>query len=893
MITRLTYLQLHLKHILLLGLILLGLGACDQSRPCIDGDDFGLPKITLDAQGNDVEGQDANQVSGWVDANLVLTGGNILFQVYGKWFPWFTGDESLVTNACNYESVQNTVDPSDTSCTQVTMDNRPCWLTKGMGIYGLAINATDPVNKDFSPISDPNGSSGAKGNPENAFGEEVATTFHLGDTAALDVDFDPMRDPGGGITANLPSELGNGKANKGDRLYFKILDTYYDDNGGSVVVKVRSGAVDPTPGFIETIITETTDILIGAAQVIFNGIVNSTFKDALRALLVLYVAFTGLMYVMGLVEQGTTHRQLLIRSLKIGLIVILMSNTAWEFFYNNLFRLFTDGMLEIISLISQPLSMGMGTPELGGKLVFFDQLFNMLTSDELHAKIWSLMFGHDDSDWFIGIDPEGLFLYIPMIYVIILFLMIAIFKAVLLYLMVLISIAMLIAIGPIFICFLLFEKTKKLFDEYLKQLVTSAMQPILLFAFLMLLYVIIMQQLYAVLGYTVCWDMWWSGGLWPGTPTIDINGVDEFMYYLPSIRNKWDVIWIPPFYNLSGNDVSDIFMNITNLQECRLVDYPGLDPAIYSDKLPAIPTTCPYETDIISSELPNGTVTSITDMFVFAVLVYLMFKFSDLVPALARELGGLAHSASFEKAGFGKASAMSLGGIMDRIGKLPLKGLKAAGSSIEHGIGTHLLPKKMRPTISQDRKGLTATGNEAPLQGGLKHGFQDLMGLPGDAMHRLGRKINLVGKAKKGISESKLGTGIKSTYKEGKNFKHKVQDKVSKPFAAAGAVTELPELPGKAAHKAIELSVKAITEVPQLPLTAARSLIDKARDGHTERKEIEELTKKAIAERNKIATEIGTLQAQLDVLKRANNPSDAQRIHVLETRISQLKKDLE
>lgn len=68
----------YLYRIIIAVLCIAVLTGCEQSKPCIDADDFGFPKIALNAQGIDVEQSGADskgipiQVSKWKDSELVI-----------------------------------------------------------------------------------------------------------------------------------------------------------------------------------------------------------------------------------------------------------------------------------------------------------------------------------------------------------------------------------------------------------------------------------------------------------------------------------------------------------------------------------------------------------------------------------------------------------------------------------------------------------------------------------------------------------------------------------------------------------------------------------------------------------------------------------------------------
>jgi type IV secretory pathway VirB6-like protein len=84
----------------------------------------------------------------------------------------------------------------------------------------------------------------------------------------------------------------------------------------------------------------------------------------------------------------------------------------------------------------------------------------------------------------------------------------AILTAAWVYLMSLILKALLFGIAPIFLSFLLFVRTRYLFDGWLNQIVNATLQPILLFTFLAFFVQLISTALDNIMLTPVCWTEW-------------------------------------------------------------------------------------------------------------------------------------------------------------------------------------------------------------------------------------------------------------------------------------------------------------------------------------------------------------------------------------------------
>ena len=661
-------------------LVICLLSACDDSKPCIDGDDFGMPKITLKGEGIDVEGIEQKEVSKWKDTELVVDGSPLIFQVYGRWFPLLKGNESVVTMPCRFEDAgTNPVNPDLIGGGFKIIDNSwPCFLTKGNGVYGLLMptdvstGAADVIHGNFDPIPNPNDNYLFRRNPPGG------NTFHLGDPDLSGMfpppaTFDFESDPGGGVMPDKPispsgggptdpdllhgtlNYVGDGNSVPYERLYFKILDQYYTDNSGEVVVKIRSGARSPYPGIFEAMILAITNVFETTAETIYRRLTENTdYIGAVQAMLVLYIAIYGLMYVMGMVPPETSQKVFLVKIIKFGIIGMLISPYSFEFFDTYLIKIFVDGMHQTVNIVSAAVAgPASSTSE---RMTFFDDVLDKLFSQETQIKIWSLFWSpNPDNDWIALPNPKGL-IFIPVIYILILFFVMTLFKTLLIYLMALITLALLIAMAPIFIPFLLFEKTKDLFEGWLKAMIGHWLQPVMLFGMLTLFYVILMELLYKTIGYRTCWNIWWTGELWPNSAPFDIIP-GELRAWMPNVRDKREEILVPPFYYIDystfitdhpefspgSGDKINIFLDVPDYllgSQERLVDYPALDP------------NNPVEEDKLEDAL-DGTVTSFYDILIFGIVIFLMYKFADKVQVIAREIAGITHGGPIELGGAG------------------------------------------------------------------------------------------------------------------------------------------------------------------------------------------------------------------------------------------------
>ncbi|MCE2991704.1 MAG: type IV secretion system protein [Candidatus Jidaibacter sp.] len=235
----------------------------------------------------------------------------------------------------------------------------------------------------------------------------------------------------------------------------------------------------------------------GIVQHLFNRFVaDSMFVSTIRVLLLFYIVYTGLTFIMGIAQL--TQKEASVRLIKISIILMLIAPNSWVFFNTYLFRLFTDGALELLVLITAKADSS--TSQIQALLkhptdIFseFNQPFKILFGQVTWAKILSILFS----------GPIGPMLCIIICVAAVIYI-ICIAKATLLYMISLIGIATLLLMAPIFISFVLFQYTKQMFDTWIKQLMSFAFQPIIVYTFIMVINYLILASLQVMLSFTAC-----------------------------------------------------------------------------------------------------------------------------------------------------------------------------------------------------------------------------------------------------------------------------------------------------------------------------------------------------------------------------------------------------
>jgi type IV secretory pathway VirB6-like protein len=225
-------------------------------------------------------------------------------------------------------------------------------------------------------------------------------------------------------------------------------------------------------GLLSQIYLFIKDIVDDATKKIFENFTkNAGYKQAVYAATVLSVILFGVFFTIGLVQLSAG--QLLVRLLKIAIIFTVISPSGWTFFSENVVRFFNDGTDELVTGILQIAAGGVPAPPGSTPFYQLDKLGEFLINPEtLIAILGSLTTG-----------PFGLGMGALLGLAFGAFLKMLI-EALRIYAVSFVVRSLLLGLAPIFIVFLLFEKTKQLFSTWLNSLVSTALQPILLFLFL-------------------------------------------------------------------------------------------------------------------------------------------------------------------------------------------------------------------------------------------------------------------------------------------------------------------------------------------------------------------------------------------------------------------------
>ena len=600
------------RTLLLLLLASLFLSSCTQDYSPIEADDFGYPKMTIYAKGKNVTGEEENQLSDWVSSGYKYNGDKMTLMVYNKqgsnptkyiWNPWLCGQEDsiciTVYDSPKCEIPEYCTNPQDR---YETINNAPCYLEKGEGLYLLI---TDPLNTE---VTDPNTYDSVNRLPSSA----GFYTKSLWDKTTMWQNQDEANGYSGELIPNstIDSETGEETASTKSKesyidgeAYFKILDRYYEDNSGHLHVVLKRGFDQVVSPPIATVITFITEIMNDTSEDLYKQIiVDSEYRLSLKILLVLYIIVHGILLIGGASEMS--QKEFVSMFIKLTIVIQLITGEdSWKLFNDYFFRFFTEGLDEMVGIVTADLNGS------GNGMTFFDNLLGLLFSYETSVKIYALMWSF----------PSG-FVAAFIVYAAFALFAVGIAKAVMLYLLAYMAISLLIIVAPIFICFMLFESTKPLFEGWIRQFVIFFMQTIMVLAALNLMAQMIVDQIYMILGFKACQENW-----------IDVYGfVIAKSWFICDFFNQMDTIEVPGYgYNDASNP--DYFCEPFECMDERYVELPFLDPSIKN------------EADLIEDFKSPQSSLSIPMLYNSSVLLlmcYLMMKFNDVVPQLAKSMAG-------------------------------------------------------------------------------------------------------------------------------------------------------------------------------------------------------------------------------------------------------------
>lgn len=280
-------------------------------------------------------------------------------------------------------------------------------------------------------------------------------------------------------------------------LWLKVIDVDGNKNNNYGQYEVSIDTTSKNSTFIGKMVSAIFTPIQQQVQTVTiffwdNTINNTSFKNIIKAMLVLYMVILGIFFAAGFTQM--TQTDMILRVVRIGIVLAVINPQSFEFFNTYLFNLFTNGQNQLIDVITNSSSTNYNTLDVNSAFGFSNYVLNAIFS----SNFWSLML--------------SMFLWFPIGWLVFLLLLvafvqytIAIFSILIMYLMATTAVQFLIALGPIFIAMILFDKTRTLFTSWINALVAFTMQPVIAFAAVMLLSMLINGAIYNIMSIEITW----------------------------------------------------------------------------------------------------------------------------------------------------------------------------------------------------------------------------------------------------------------------------------------------------------------------------------------------------------------------------------------------------
>lgn len=286
---------------------------------------------------------------------------------------------------------------------------------------------------------------------------------------------------------NTPDEIGFDKAEIGREgectIVYKVScrNEYFefDPDAGGVDGRIIARVFSATVCNVEQLIGEVFGHMWCA--------ISQAVVKPLTALITLYIAILGLMFVMGMVRMtlGEVSKRILM------LVLVWAFVTNADFALDIMFMFAVTALREGVDIVlTQANFVSSGnvvSEQVANVESISDAIYNL---DEAAESI----FGgpEDEGVTFIAgalalLSAPGGAVLGPMLLAEALFSFFVFVQAVLAYLVSITGMVFLMTLSPIFISFALFQPTKTLFEKWLKHIISYALQPPIIFAYLILM----------------------------------------------------------------------------------------------------------------------------------------------------------------------------------------------------------------------------------------------------------------------------------------------------------------------------------------------------------------------------------------------------------------------
>lgn len=451
----------------------------------------------------------------------------------------------------------------------------------------------------------------------------------------------------------------------------------------------------------------------------FFEVVQNNLRFIVKLVLTMSIMFYGMNLLLWKTDIRKT-KDILVYFLKIGLVMYFATGDAWQgMFFNGVYNASTELSRMVFKIrvgeegvVVDEKGNRVGSKRDGcqfgrlyledGRETYSERLYSpgkeyIAMWDTLDCKIMRYLgFGPSVSTAnvasliFAGIltGPIGIY-FAFSIFIFAMMLISVTIRALHIFLSSCISIIIMVFVSPIIIPLVLFEKTKSIFENWLKELISFAIQPMILFAYIAILIMVMDQTLLGSASYK-------GDGPYK---SIDCQErcVDRDGLTVPYNGSQ------PPLCDQVGEKV----INPLDDSVACLIDFnsfgkfPGLE---------LIGISIPIIKNLLSDNIKERVLTLLKG----ALIMYILYKFMDEIPGITSSLiGGTALPTASADAGTMLKNLTGLArNIQKRLTRGALKLGKKAGSKGREGIRAMMDKGKGPPQKPEKKGGADSTGKD-------------------------------------------------------------------------------------------------------------------------------------------------------------------------------------
>jgi type IV secretory pathway VirB6-like protein len=288
------------------------------------------------------------------------------------------------------------------------------------------------------------------------------------------------------------------------RVWLRILDDpnqggdgVYSNNTGSYNVKLQAEQkmLNPTNnnksgGLFGSLLSVVQTTLSKTLKSIYNTFTRSgDFLTYISFMCQVYIIITAFYYILGITKYN--HLEFVIKIIKLCVVAAVTKPEFSEFMINDLPKAVFGGQGY---LIASATGRAAGTGANFDPFYMFNQVFEFFFVDTGNAYRFIAIF---------SMGGGGLILAL-LILVCCFFYLFALIDALKAYFIAIMSLAIMFAMAPLMISFVLFSKTREIFDNWVRHILQYMLEPVLLFTGLSILSVLILSQLYVIFSDGVC-----------------------------------------------------------------------------------------------------------------------------------------------------------------------------------------------------------------------------------------------------------------------------------------------------------------------------------------------------------------------------------------------------